>query len=120
MQNQDCNFTPLKNKLKEQLSDITRQLQHIIVNLDQDSSCLLGELDLVRTKFLEAESISSTYYLNCFLFPFHKQIPRNREIHISSQSKKTGCTHCDSTGRWSGFVNDARDSLVCRNHKSLA
>ncbi|PJN55618.1 hypothetical protein PAEVO_23390 [Paenibacillus sp. GM2FR] len=70
MQNQDCNFTPLKNKLKEQLTDITRQLQHIIVNLDQDSSCLLGELDLVRTKFLEAESISSTYYLNCFLFPF--------------------------------------------------
>ena len=51
MLNHDCNFTPLKNKLKEQLTDITRQLQHIIVNLDQDSSCLLGELDLVRTKF---------------------------------------------------------------------
>ncbi|VTR27118.1 Bacterial membrane-spanning protein N-terminus [Actinobacillus pleuropneumoniae] len=70
MHNQDCNFTPLKRKLKEQLSDITGHLQQVIVNLDQDGSCLLGELDSIRTKFMEAESISSTYYLNCFLFPF--------------------------------------------------
>ena len=84
MLNHDCNFTPLKNKLKEQLTDITRQLQHIIVNLDQDSSCLLGELDLVRTKFLEAESISSTYYLNCFLFPSPANIKKSRNPYIIS------------------------------------
>lgn len=70
MQIHDCNFTPLKRKLKDQLIDIKKHIENVIVNLDQNSSCLLNELDLVRTKFLEAESISSTYYLNCFLFPF--------------------------------------------------
>lgn len=70
MQNHDCNFTPLKRKLKDQLTEIRERIDKVIVNLEQDSSCLLNELDLVRTKFLEAEAISSTYYLNCFLFPF--------------------------------------------------
>ncbi|AWP27348.1 sporulation-specific diadenylate cyclase CdaS [Paenibacillus glucanolyticus] len=70
MQIHDCNFTPLKRKLKNQLIDIKKHIENVIVNLDQNSSCLLNELDLVRTKFLEAEAISSTYYLNCFLFPF--------------------------------------------------
>ncbi|MFE9274989.1 sporulation-specific diadenylate cyclase CdaS [Paenibacillus glucanolyticus] len=70
MQIHDCNFTPLKRKLKNQLIDIKKHIENVIANLDQNSSCLLNELDLVRTKFLEAEAISSTYYLNCFLFPF--------------------------------------------------
>ncbi|MDH6670763.1 diadenylate cyclase [Paenibacillus sp. LBL] len=70
MQIHDCNFTPLKRKLKNQLIDIKKHIENVIANLDQNSSCLLNELDLVRTKFLESEAISSTYYLNCFLFPF--------------------------------------------------
>ena len=84
MHNQDCNFTPLKHKLKEQLSDITGHLQQVIVNLDQDGSCLLGELDSIRTKFMEAESISSTYYLNCFLFPSPANIKKSRNLYTIS------------------------------------
>ncbi|KOP67981.1 hypothetical protein AMS62_24035 [Bacillus sp. FJAT-18019] len=89
MLDQNCNFTPLKHKLKEQLTDITGHLTKMIVHLDDDSSCLLGELHLVRTKFMEAESISSTYYLNCFLFPFTSKYQEiARSIYHLAQKKR--------------------------------
>lgn len=85
-----CNFAPLKHKLEEHLIEIKQQIRQIIEKLDQDQTCLLNDLDHVRSKFLEAEALSSTYYLNCFLYPFTKKYKEIATSIYHLSQKKMG------------------------------
>lgn len=82
MDQTNCDFSPLKLQLKEQLTSISESLNRVVSTLDQEDTCLLNEIDQISKKFLSTGNLASTYYLNCFLSPFtskYKEI--SRSIH---------------------------------------
>ncbi|MFD2611159.1 sporulation-specific diadenylate cyclase CdaS [Paenibacillus gansuensis] len=87
MEHDNCDFSPLRIYLKEQLEAIKEQLDTIIAILDNDSDkCLLNQFDGLSRKFTETETLASTYYLNCFLSPF---TTKYNEISRSIQQLST-------------------------------
>lgn len=66
----DCDFSPMKNQLKDDLTKMVDQIQKGIAELDNEERCLLGELEQIKNRFLHIESKAATFYLNCYLAPF--------------------------------------------------
>lgn len=70
MKNQDCDFNPMKVKLKENLTEISKELNHYLEAMENENQCLLGEFAHIRDKFFKIESLASSFYLQCYLSPF--------------------------------------------------
>ncbi|MBA4495655.1 sporulation-specific diadenylate cyclase CdaS [Paenactinomyces guangxiensis] len=70
MKHHDCDFSPLKLKLKEQLTAISGEITKFLGALDNEGYCLLSEFAAIRGKFAKMESIASSFYLYCYLSPF--------------------------------------------------
>ncbi|MFC5700318.1 sporulation-specific diadenylate cyclase CdaS [Cohnella faecalis] len=70
MERGDCDFSPLRLELKEQLSDIHTRMGQIIASLDEGEGCLLNEMEHILSRFTESGALASTYYLRCFLSPY--------------------------------------------------
>jgi diadenylate cyclase len=64
-----CDFSPMKQLIKEDLLLMTHRLGDILNTLDNEGDCLLGELEQVKKSFLHIESNAATFYLNCYLSP---------------------------------------------------
>ncbi|MCH5584836.1 sporulation-specific diadenylate cyclase CdaS [Shimazuella sp. AN120528] len=72
MQETNCDFSPLKHQLSDELQNITMDIQKGIHLLDADNYCLLGHLEDLRERFLQIETLAATFYLNCYLSPYTK------------------------------------------------
>jgi hypothetical protein len=72
MEESNCDFSPLKNQLSNQLQNIITDIQTGIGLLDADNYCLLGHLEDLRERFLKIETLAATFYLNCYLSPYTK------------------------------------------------
>jgi uncharacterized protein (TIGR00159 family) len=70
MEHSECDFSPLKSKLKEQLTTISENIDRIISTLDEENTCLLNEIESISKTFLHTGTLASTYYLSCFLAPY--------------------------------------------------
>ena len=66
----NCDFSPLKHQLSEGIQQITNELQHSLFALDNENYCLLGNLEAIKEKFLQMESVAASFYLNCYLSAF--------------------------------------------------
>jgi len=66
----NCDFSPMKQQLSEGIQNITYELQHSLRELGNDNYCLLGNLEEIKKKFIQMESIASSFYLNCYLASF--------------------------------------------------
>lgn len=62
-----CDFSPMRQQLTERIEEITNELQHSLLVLDNQNYCLLGNLEKIKEKFIHMETIAASFYLNCYL-----------------------------------------------------
>jgi len=79
----NCDFSPMKQKIKEDIQQIMLTLKDLILNMDNEENCLLGEFEKIKKEFLQIESSAATFYLNCYLSPF---IDRFMDLSLTIQS----------------------------------
>jgi diadenylate cyclase len=81
----NCDFSPMKRIIKEDLQEMMNSLGDLIINLDDDNdnACLLREFEKIKKSFLHIESSAATFYLNCYLSPF---IERYMDLSLCIQT----------------------------------
>ncbi|MFJ7733959.1 sporulation-specific diadenylate cyclase CdaS [Lysinibacillus sp. NPDC097231] len=82
----NCDFSPMKQTLKEELLQVIMSLQQSIEAMDIDTNCLLGNFEKIKEKFVTIEMKAATFYLNCYLSPFTEKYP---ELSHSVQNMST-------------------------------
>jgi diadenylate cyclase len=83
MNNVNCNFSPMKQALKEDIRQIITALQSNLEGIDNENNCLLGNFEKIKEEFLSIEMKAATFYLNCYLSPFTDKYP---ELSICVQN----------------------------------
>lgn len=71
----NCDFSPMKETLKDELLQVIMSLQQSIQQMDTDTNCLLGNFEKIKEKFVAIEMKAATFYLNCYLSPFTEKYP---------------------------------------------
>ena len=71
----NCDFSPMKETLKDELLQVILSLQHSVQEMDTDTNCLLGNFEKIKEKFMTIEMKAATFYLNCYLSPFTEKYP---------------------------------------------
>jgi diadenylate cyclase len=67
----DCDFSPLKRKVIEDLQGVLNEINKGIETLESNEQyCVLGELEEIKEKFEQIETVAATFYLKCYLSPF--------------------------------------------------
>lgn len=57
----------MKQKLAEDMKQISMELQRSLEDLDHENFCLLGKLEKIKGEFINLEGVASSFYLNCYL-----------------------------------------------------
>ncbi|WP_261301797.1 sporulation-specific diadenylate cyclase CdaS [Paenibacillus andongensis] len=71
MQQENCDISPMKEQLKQQLRHISAEIECSLDTLDNDeNNCLLSRFDDIREAFKQVESIAASFYLQCYLSSF--------------------------------------------------
>ncbi|MDQ0874186.1 diadenylate cyclase [Paenibacillus sp. V4I3] len=71
MQQENCDISPMKEQLKQQLRHISAEIECSLDTLDNDeNNCLLSRFDEIREAFKQVESIAASFYLQCYLSSF--------------------------------------------------
>ncbi|WP_199731655.1 sporulation-specific diadenylate cyclase CdaS [Cohnella endophytica] len=83
MTSSNCDFSPMKKLIKEDLQQMIFKIESLINTLDDEEECVLGEFEKVKKGFLGIESSAATFYLNCYLSPF---IERYMDLSLTIQS----------------------------------
>ncbi|MGE7985452.1 sporulation-specific diadenylate cyclase CdaS [Lysinibacillus fusiformis] len=71
----NCDFSPMKETLKDELLQVINSLQQSVQQMDTDTNCLLGNFEKIKEKFVAIEMKAATFYLNCYLSPFTEKYP---------------------------------------------
>ncbi|KOY83303.1 DNA integrity scanning protein DisA nucleotide-binding domain protein [Lysinibacillus macroides] len=82
----NCDFSPMKETLKEELLNVILSLQQSVKEMDTDANCLLGNFEKIKEQFMAIEMKAATFYLNCYLSPFTEKYP---ELSYSVQNMST-------------------------------
>ena len=75
MDNVRCDFSPMKQTLKEDIGQVITALQSNLEAMDNDNNCLLGNFEKIKEEFLTIEMKAAKFYLNCYLSPFTDKYP---------------------------------------------
>lgn len=70
MNQKDCDFSPLKQKLKEGLHKISAEINIGLDSLENENYCLLGKLESIKERFEQIETFAASFYMNCYLSPY--------------------------------------------------
>ncbi len=70
LNNANCDFSPMKQTLKEDIYQVIMALQNNLDAMDNENNCLLGNFEKVKERFVDIEMKAATFYLNCYLSPF--------------------------------------------------
>jgi diadenylate cyclase len=70
MGNVGCDFSPMKQTLKEDILQVIKALQSNLEAIGNESNCLLGSFEKIKEEFLNIEMKAATFYLNCYLSPY--------------------------------------------------
>ncbi|MCP1310734.1 sporulation-specific diadenylate cyclase CdaS [Paenibacillus tyrfis] len=104
MEHLECDFSPLKKDLKEQLTDILHSIGQVVSSLDEVNTCLLNEIEHISKWFSKTGALASTYYLNCFLSPYtskYKEISRSvNHLSLKRQGALIVIQREDSIDSW--------------------
>ncbi|WP_025116168.1 sporulation-specific diadenylate cyclase CdaS [Lysinibacillus fusiformis] len=71
----NCDFSPMKETLKDELLQVINSLQQSVQQMDTNTNCLLGNFEKIKEKFVAIEMKAATFYLNCYLSPFTEKYP---------------------------------------------
>jgi len=66
----NCDFSPMKRLIKEDLVRMAANLNELLDGLEDDRCCILGDFEKIKKAFIAIESRAATFYLNCYLTPF--------------------------------------------------
>ncbi|MFC5603683.1 sporulation-specific diadenylate cyclase CdaS [Sporosarcina koreensis] len=83
MKQVNCDFSPMKQTLKEDIRTIITALQNNLEAIDDGNNCLLSQFEKIKEDFLDIEMKAATFYLNCYLSPFTDKYP---ELSICLQN----------------------------------
>ncbi|WEK54673.1 MAG: sporulation-specific diadenylate cyclase CdaS [Candidatus Cohnella colombiensis] len=70
MNSPNCDFSPMKEQLASGMEQITSDLHHGMLALNNDKECLLTNLEDIKNKFMQLEAVAASFYLNCYLSAF--------------------------------------------------
>ncbi|MED4531572.1 sporulation-specific diadenylate cyclase CdaS [Metabacillus fastidiosus] len=65
----NCDFSIMEQQFSEGIQQITNKLRGL-ESLESEKGCLLSKLGEIKDKFIEIESIATSFYLNCYLSAF--------------------------------------------------
>ncbi|WP_141994897.1 sporulation-specific diadenylate cyclase CdaS [Peribacillus simplex] len=103
--NGNCDFSPMKQMLKEEIRQVISALQDNLEAMGDENYCLLGNFEKIKDKFVYIDMKAATFYLNCYLSPFTDKYP---ELSI--------CVQNLSNLRHGGLIviqrGDSLDSLI--------
>lgn len=75
MNQSDCDFSPMKQIIKEKIRQVITALQNNLEAIDNENYCLLGEFEKIKENFISIDMKAATFYLNCYLAPFTDKYP---------------------------------------------
>ncbi|MFD4930321.1 sporulation-specific diadenylate cyclase CdaS [Peribacillus butanolivorans] len=75
MNNGNCDFSPMKQILKEDIRQVITELQNNLEAMDNENYCLLGNFEKIKENFVYIDMKAATFYLNCYLSPFTDKYP---------------------------------------------
>lgn len=87
MDNVNCDFSPIKQKLKEDIREVITALEINLEAVDDENNCLLCNFEKIKEEFLDIEIKAATFYLNCYLAPFTDKYPE-LSICLQNMSKQ--------------------------------
>ncbi|MBS4220949.1 sporulation-specific diadenylate cyclase CdaS [Bacillus sp. FJAT-49711] len=70
MNNSNCDFSPMKQTIKEEIGQVILALQANLDVMDQEDYCLLGNFEKIKEHFISIDMKAASFYLNCYLAPF--------------------------------------------------
>ncbi|RDU38793.1 hypothetical protein DRW41_04330 [Neobacillus piezotolerans] len=83
MNRDNCDFSPMKQLLKKDISQVITALQSSLETMDNENYCLLGNFEKIKNQFIQVEMTAASFYLNCYLSPFTDKYP---ELSICVQN----------------------------------
>lgn len=66
----DCDFSPMLITMKQDLKQVSLQLERIVDEFDQEHHCYLGEFQRISLMLTDVQTRAATFYLNCYLSPY--------------------------------------------------
>ncbi|MBS4197927.1 sporulation-specific diadenylate cyclase CdaS [Lederbergia citri] len=70
MNHSNCDFSPMKQRIKEEIRQVIAALQSNLDVMDQEDYCLLGSFEKIKENFISIDMKAANFYLNCYLAPF--------------------------------------------------
>ncbi|GIN93246.1 hypothetical protein J22TS1_42970 [Siminovitchia terrae] len=70
MNQSNCDFSPLKQALKEEIRQVIMALQNNLEVMDNENYCLLENFEKIKEHFISIDMKAASFYLNCYLAPF--------------------------------------------------
>lgn len=87
----NCDFSPMHKILTEDIRQVIIALQHKVASMENETYCLLTDLEKIKEDFLKIEMKAATFYLNCYLSPFTEKYPDvSRSIQTMSKQRHGG------------------------------
>ncbi|PLT35548.1 sporulation-specific diadenylate cyclase CdaS [Bacillus sp. V5-8f] len=86
----DCDYSPLKIKLKETMRSIRDDLTTNIEAVNDEENCLLCKLEEIRKECVKMEAIASSFYLTCYLSEFTNKYEEIAKSVQNLSKKKHG------------------------------
>lgn len=70
MYNSNCDFSPLKQNVKNEIRQLIAELENNLDVIDNENYCVLGNFEKIKEHFIYIDMEASNFYLNCYLSPF--------------------------------------------------
>lgn len=90
MEANNCDYSPIKHRLKETMFNIRDELNISIEAVNDETNCLLCKLEDIRKQCVEMESLASSFYLTCYLSAFTDKYEEISESAQQLSEKKHG------------------------------
>lgn len=85
---QNCDFSPLKLELKEQIHALIDKMQLTLHGLDEETTCILNDFGQIGEKINTIESLAASFYLKCYLSSYtDKYSEISRSVRNLSQRR---------------------------------
>ena len=70
MENLNCDFSPMKLAVEEDIRQIITALEGNLEAIGDQNNCLLCSFEKIKEDFFNIEMKAATFYLHCYLSPF--------------------------------------------------
>ncbi len=105
MNQPNCDFSPLKQALNDEIREVIMALQNNLEVMDNENYCLLENFEKIKEQFISIDMKAASFYLNCYLAPF-----TDKYLDLSI------CIQNMSSRRHGGLIvierEDSLDSLI--------